>query len=279
MQGECERAMLATYEAAAGMAELVQATGRTLSSAQGRVIYLGEDTYGILGLVDASECPPTYNAMATDVQGFLDHGYDTLLNKEGDLTRVDPSLQLSWAHVDQALRPGMTPDDLVVFLLAPSTAAVPGLAARVAATGARVAVVRAAAPDAPALADAPANTLVVSVQLPALALSVLPAGPAVLAELAVKLVLNAATTGGHVLKGKVMGNYMIDLQVSNNKLFYRATSIVASFSGAPLPAAREALIKAIHQTSAPSPAQLAEDATPISEHIRAASAAVAAYAE
>jgi N-acetylmuramic acid 6-phosphate (MurNAc-6-P) etherase len=40
----------------------------------------------------------------------------------------------------------------------------------------------------------------------------------VLAEIAVKLVLNAITTGGHIIKGKIMSNRMIDMQVSNNKL-------------------------------------------------------------
>lgn len=45
-------------------------------------------------------------------------------------------------------------------------------------------------------------------------------------ELSTKLVLNAVSTGGHVLKGKIYQNHMIDLQVTNTKLYRRATRLL-----------------------------------------------------
>lgn len=45
-------------------------------------------------------------------------------------------------------------------------------------------------------------------------------------ELSTKLVLNAVSTGAHVLKGKIYQNHMIDLQVTNTKLYRRATRLL-----------------------------------------------------
>ena len=53
----------------------------------GRVCYLGRGTKGILGVIDASECPPTYGADFNDIRGFLQDGWATLGNNEGDLSQ------------------------------------------------------------------------------------------------------------------------------------------------------------------------------------------------
>jgi N-acetylmuramic acid 6-phosphate (MurNAc-6-P) etherase len=53
------------------------------------------------------------------------------------------------------------------------------------------------------------------------------------AELALKLVLNALSTGGHVLKGTVFRNRMINLTLTNVKLFHRATKVVVDFGDVP----------------------------------------------
>ena len=61
----------------------------------------------------------------------------------------------------------------------------------------------------------------------------------------VKLILNMLTTGAHVLAGKVYGNRMVDLQISNTKLFARACRIVAHIAGVEQSRARRALVAAI----------------------------------
>lgn len=86
--------------------------------------------------------------------------------------------------------------------------------------------------------------------LPAAAPSCIAAGDGrhgnFLAEIGVKLVLNAVTTGGHIMKGKIFSNRMIDLQVSNNKLYYRTIGIVSACSGHPEAQARTAVLRALY---------------------------------
>jgi hypothetical protein len=67
-------------------------------------------------------------------------------------------------------------------------------------------------------------------------------------ELAVKWILNAISTGAHVLHGKVLRSCMIDLKVSNNKLFHRAVGIVSKFARVSKEEAMRALLKAIYRT-------------------------------
>ncbi len=49
------------------------------------VFYLGCQEVGIVGLIDASECPPTYGASLSDVKGFMIGGWKVLENKAGDM--------------------------------------------------------------------------------------------------------------------------------------------------------------------------------------------------
>jgi hypothetical protein len=70
--------------------------------------------------------------------------------------------------------------------------------------------------------------------------------PPVLAEFATKLILNAVSTGAHVLKGCVYHNRMINLNVSNFKLFERSVAVVESIAGVPEAEARDCLLCAIY---------------------------------
>jgi len=75
--------------------------------------------------------------------------------------------------------------------------------------------------------NSPKPLLACSVALPYhLMLSGLPS----LLEISCKWILNVVSTGAHVLKGKVYRNRMIDLAISNNKLFYRGAKFVIHFS-------------------------------------------------
>jgi N-acetylmuramic acid 6-phosphate (MurNAc-6-P) etherase len=275
--------------AAPALPALIDAAGRALAAGR-RILYFGQGPYGILGLIDASECPPTYNADRHDVRGFLDHGYATLANDDGDLAAAlgDPAYALAWEDA-----PPVQAGDLVVFIpgdLPLDPRATPrACAARAAGACVALLTVGAGNPEAAAAAAAefPAD-IAAHVVLPAVALEEMKAdaaadaadpasavlGPSChwLAELAVKLVLNAISTGAHVLKGKVLGNLMIDLQVSNNKLFHRAAGIVAIFSEAPLSAATQALLRALYSLdSTPLPADITD--APLSAHIAQAAAA------
>ncbi len=82
-----------------------------------------------------------------------------------------------------------------------------------------------------------------------------------------KLFLNLLSTGAHVLAGKVYGNRMVDVRISNSKLFERALRIVEDISGAGREKALEALVGAVHGTDRP-PRELLE--APPEVHVRAA---------
>jgi len=69
-------------------------------------------------------------------------------------------------------------------------------------------------------------------------------------------VLNALTTGAHILCGKVYQNRMVDLRISNNKLYYRTLGIIQHITGVSAEQARRCLLRAIFQTARLTPAML-----------------------
>ncbi|KAM9635502.1 LOW QUALITY PROTEIN: glucokinase regulatory protein [Trichechus inunguis] len=85
-------------------------------------------------------------------------------------------------------------------------------------------------------------------------------------ELSTKWVLNAVSTGAHVLLGKILQNHMLDLHISNSKLFWQALAMLQQLSGQPK-ACIKSLLQAIHF-----PQPLSDDirVAPISSHIQVA---------
>lgn len=102
------------------------------------------------------------------------------------------------------------------------------------------------APDVRTELERLANVRVL-VRLPPSAAAPLVPGVDGFSELAVKLVLNAVSTGAHVLVGKVYRSLMIDLRVSNHKLLHRAVAIVERLVGVPRPAAIDCVLRAIYR--------------------------------
>lgn len=91
---EYETAIRRTYAFQKDIASLVALAGTALK-ADGKLIYLGVGPFGVASLVDASECPPTYNAGWDEVRAFLRGGYTTLGNSEGDLFESNPEEGIS----------------------------------------------------------------------------------------------------------------------------------------------------------------------------------------
>jgi N-acetylmuramic acid 6-phosphate (MurNAc-6-P) etherase len=197
--------------------------------AGGHLYYLGRGVFGVEALIDASECPPTYNATFDDVRAFLCGGYNTLGNDKGDLAaQGEPDLQLRWQYFADHVVPTLTSDDTLVVLEGMGPAGLcdddseanllPDICRAAAAKGAAVLACVVGPQAAEFDLEAPTGGVelaaVVRVALtgPTCSLAY-PRENMFVAELAAKLVLNALTTGGFVLKGKVMTNRMIDLQV------------------------------------------------------------------
>ena len=70
--------------------------------------------------------------------------------------------------------------------------------------------------------------------------------PSFLGELVLKLVLNAVTTGAHIARGTIFTNRMVNVSITNQKLFHRAVGIVADVTGVPTPTAKRAVLRAIY---------------------------------
>lgn len=185
----------------------------------GRLIYLGAGTSGRLGVLDASECPPTFNTPPEMVVGLIAGGYGALTKAvEGaedhpefaveDLQRV----QLRACDVLVGIATsGRTPYVIGGLRYAKEIGAFTiGLACN---SGSELAEV---------------SELMIS---PLVGPEVITGSTRLKAGTATKLVLNTLTTGVMVRLGKTYGNLMVDLRATNQKLLLRTRKIVAALAG------------------------------------------------
>ncbi|XP_071320900.1 glucokinase regulatory protein isoform X2 [Trachinotus anak] len=244
-----EQTLDITYAQSEGIAALVQAAGQSLCCGR-RVCYLGWGSLAVLGLIDASECNPTFGADYEDVRGFVSGGYRNLNNNQGPLTSLGP--QFCIAHEDFLLLvlPYLSDQDTVLLIYTHSddVSEVVKLAREVREKTSNLHAVYhhtdgdiAAAAKQGDINKLCLSTLKITWPTPASGSSLH------MWELSTKLVLNAVSTGAHILKGKVYQNHMIDVQVTNSKLYRRATRLLQKLSGHPESACEEALLKAIYR--------------------------------
>lgn len=253
-----EQTRLAVYEQTAAIGRLVELAGRVLRG-HGHIYYLGAGTPGILGIVDASECPPTFGADFDTVRGFIAGGWRTLLGPGRDLSDEGPWYRISLDEFNQVKVPTLSGRDLVVALgmhLDPRVGEALGRSRKAGALTAAVQVGRAV--GAGSKMDA-------VVCVPKVPKTIIP-GASVFEEYGTKLVLNALTTGGHVLAGKVYQNRMVDLRISNNKLFYRTIGIIQHITGLSADSAKRYMLRSIYGTDRVTPWML--HAKP-SQHVEA----------
>ncbi len=195
----------------------------------GRLVYAGAGTAGRLGVLDASECPPTFGTDPGRVVGLIAGGPAALVRAvEGAEDR--PEL----AAADLAAL-ALTPEDTVVGVSA---------SGRTPYTVAAVREARRAGALGVGLAGATGSPLVAAAEL---AIEVR-TGPEVLAGstrlkagTAQKLVLNLISTAVMVRLGRTYGNLMVDVRAGNAKLRERARRIVVEITGADEETARRAL--------------------------------------
>uniref|UniRef100_A0A3P8SXN3 SIS domain-containing protein n=1 Tax=Amphiprion percula TaxID=161767 RepID=A0A3P8SXN3_AMPPE len=175
-----------------------------------RVCYLGWGSLALLGLIDASECNPTFGADFEDVRGFVSGGYRELNNKEGPLTALGPEFCIAHEDFLHQVLPRLTDKDTVLLIYTHSddVGKVVDLARRVREKMANLHAVY-------HQTDEDTSAALKSIASLSLSLSL---SLSQQWELSTKLVLNAVSTGAHVLKGKIYQNHMIDVQVTNSKL-------------------------------------------------------------
>lgn len=209
--------------------ELAAATFR----AGGRLFYVGAGTSGRLGVLDASECPPTFGTEPEMVQGVIAGGPAALTrSQEG----AEDSPAAGAREMDERR---VASFDFVVGIAASGTTPfVHGAIHRAREIGAHTAIVTCAAPPEQLLADC--DVAIVAIVGP----EVITGSTRLKAGTATKLVLNSITTGAMILLGKTYGNLMVDMRASNAKLTDRAERIVMEVTGITRDRARDLLASA-----------------------------------
>jgi N-acetylmuramic acid 6-phosphate etherase len=186
----------------------------------GRLFYAGAGTSGRLGVLDASECPPTFGVGFDLVQGMIAGGEAAMFRaQEG----AEDSPEGGGRDVDAR---GVRAGDFVIGIAASGTTPyVRGVLARARALGASTAIVACSPPPAETLAHV--DIAIVAVTGP----EVLTGSTRLKAGTATKMVLNTITTGAMIRVGKAYGNLMVDLRATNVKLVDRSQRIVMEVCG------------------------------------------------
>jgi len=187
--------------------------------AGGRLFYLGAGTSGRLGVLDASECPPTYSTDPSIVQGLIAGGEAAVFGA------VEGAEDDARGAVEPLSSRGLDPPDVVVGIAASGvTPFVIGGLQYARERGCSTAL----------LCCSPGAEKGVDVDVAI----VVPVGPEVItgstrmkAGTATKLVLNIVSTGAMVLLGKTFGNLMVDLQPKSAKLRDRSGRILTTLTG------------------------------------------------
>ena len=198
-------------EAIARAMEAAEATFR----AGGRLFYVGAGTSGRLGVLDASEMPPTYGTDPEMVQGIIAGGYAALTrSQEGAEDRLEG------AEEDLRER-GVRKGDFVIGIAASGTTPYVRRALEYArSVGATTGLVACSPPPHETLAAV--DILIQPVTGP----EAVTGSTRMKAGTATKLVLNTITTGAMIRMGKTFGNLMVDLRATNVKLVDRSQRIV-----------------------------------------------------
>ena len=197
----------------------------------GRLFYIGAGTSGRLGVLDASECPPTYGVPRDLVIGLIAGGDGALRNS---VESAEDSEGQAWRDMAE-YRPG--PEDVLVGLAASGTTPyVVGGLRRARAEGLLTGCIT-CNPGAPVteVCDHP----LVAVVGP----EVVTGSTRMKSGTAQKLVLNMLSTAVMVKLGRVVGNRMVDMKLSNAKLIDRGTRMILDQTDLDYDAARDLLLR------------------------------------
>lgn len=212
---EPQRALAA---AAQPLTAAVEAIASRLASG-GRLFYLGAGTSGRLGVLDAAECPPTFCTPPELVQGVLAGGAAALLRSSEGLE------DLAEAGVEDLAARGFRAGDCLVGIAAGGTTPyVLGGLSHAKAIGALAVAIACVPTDQAAM---PCDIDIRLITGPEL----LTGSTRLKAGTATKMALNLLSTAVMVRLGKVHGNRMVDVAVSNAKLEDRALRILGDLAG------------------------------------------------
>ncbi|MEA5514594.1 N-acetylmuramic acid 6-phosphate etherase [Nodularia sp. UHCC 0506] len=215
---EDEKAVAAVAAAQLQLAQAIDVAAERLSQG-GRLFYVGAGTSGRLGVLDASECPPTFCTPPELVQGIIAGGAGALVRSSEDLedSTADGEAAIAQRHITQL--------DVVVGITAGGTTPFVHGALNAARQRGAKTIFMACVPTEQVRFDADVDVRLLT-------------GPEILAGstrlkagTATKLALNILSTGVMVKLGKVYGNRMVDVAVTNQKLRDRALQMLQDLTG------------------------------------------------
>lgn len=188
-------------------------------NAGGRLIYFGAGTSGRLGVLDASECPPTFRVAPDRVQGVIAGGDAAMFRaQEG----VEDSIEAGAIAVDEKQ---IGPNDVAMGIAAGGTTPfVLSALRRAIERGAKTIFLSCVQP----VTDEPKVDVIIR---PLTGPEVITGSTRLKAGTATKLVLNTISTLAMVQTGKVYGNLMVDLRATNQKLWDRGARIISTVTG------------------------------------------------
>lgn len=195
----------------------------------GRLIYMGAGTSGRLGILDASECPPTYGSHPDLVVGLIAGGHQAILKA---VENAEDNAELGQ---DDLKHLHLTDKDVVVGIAASGrTPYVLGGMAYAKSVGATVVAI---ACNPQCAMQRQADIAII----PVVGAEVVTGSSRMKAGTAQKLILNMLTSGAMIRSGKVFGNLMVDVEATNAKLIQRQNNIVVEATGCNSDQAEQAL--------------------------------------
>jgi N-acetylmuramic acid 6-phosphate etherase len=202
------------------IARAVEAIASSLENG-GHLVYIGAGTSGRLGVLDASECPPTFNVSPDLVRGIIAGGAEAL-TRSVEAAEDDPE-----AGARDLIESGFArPDALVGISASGRTPYVLGAIARARELGAVTCGIS-------CTPDSELSRAVDFPMEPAPGPEILTGSTRLRAGTATKMVLNMISTAVMIRLGYVYGNLMVNVQPTNQKLTDRACRIIAQATGVP----------------------------------------------
>src|SRR6267378_4045800 len=213
----------------------------------GRLFYVGAGSSGRIGVLDASEIPPTFGASSDLIQGIIAGGV-TALHRSVEGAEDEESVgalamdERGTKDVDVVI--GITASGRTPFVLG-ALGRAKSLGAKtilLTCNPARIVVAGVSPAEGETAAGMAASTVIVDLAIHlAVGPEILTGSTRLKAGTATKVALNIISTGAMVALGKVRGNLMIDLHTSSTKLRDRAVRVVAQLAGCDYDSARNML--------------------------------------
>ncbi|HED3889276.1 TPA: N-acetylmuramic acid 6-phosphate etherase [Morganella morganii] len=225
---EDQTVALAVEKTLPQVAQVVDAVAQAFRL-DGRLIYMGAGTSGRLGILDASECPPTFGTPAEQVVGLIAGGHKAILKA---VENAEDNRELAVSDL-KALN--FSKNDVLVGIAASGrTPYVLGGMEYGLSLGATVAAVS-------CNPDSEMSRLAGIAITPVVGPEVITGSSRMKAGTAQKLILNMITTGAMIRSGKVYGNLMADVEATNAKLVERQKRIVMAATECDRATAEQAL--------------------------------------